>query len=88
MLNAAFQTRVRTREPYQSPLKKGGLGYGSSELRYSSLLMRTQSCQIMKWTSINDVLFDKNVCVFHSLSWQVWLTHFKQRAVCLISVRL
>ncbi len=28
------------------------------------------------------------VCVFHSLSWQVWLKRCKQRAVCLIYVRL
>ncbi len=26
-------------EPYPSPLKKGGLGYSSCELRYGSLLM-------------------------------------------------
>ncbi len=73
MLNAAFQTRVRTREPYQSPLKKGGLGYGS-------LLMRTQSCQIAKWTSINDVLFDKNVClcITHFPDKRDWLTSSRE----------
>ncbi len=32
---------VRTNEPYPSPLKKGGLGYGSSQLWYGSLLMWT-----------------------------------------------
>ncbi len=38
-VNAVFWPRVRIREPYPCPLKKGGLGYGS-------LLMWTQSYQI------------------------------------------
>ncbi len=44
-----------------------------------------------KWTAINAILFDKMhlhvcLCVFHSLSWRVWLMRCKQKAVGLIYV--
>ncbi len=45
-VNAVIRPRVRTCEPKPSLLKKGGLGFGSSELWYGSLLMWTQSHQI------------------------------------------
>ncbi len=91
-VNAVFRPRVRTSEPYRVRLKR--VVWGTVQVNSGTVCCwcecnRTRS---RKWTAINAVLFDKNVClcVFHSLSWvwRVWLMRYKQKAVGLISVHL
>ncbi len=74
----ANRTRVRIKR-----VVWGTVQVNSGTVRCWCERNRTKS---QKWPTINVVLFDKNV--FHSLSWRAWLTRCKQRAVCIISVRL
>ncbi len=60
----ANRTRVRLRR-----VVWGTVHVNSGTVRCWCESIRTKS---RKWTAINDVLFDKNIClcVFHSLSWR------------------
>ncbi len=63
----ANRTRIRLKRVIW-----GTVHVNSSTVHYWCEYNRSKS---RKWTTINDV-FDKNVCLclFHSLSWWVWLT--------------
>ncbi len=78
----ANRTRVRLKR-----VVWGSVHVNSGTVRCWCERNRTKS---RKWTAIDDVLFDKNVClcVFHSLSWRACLSRYKQWAVCHISVHL
>lgn len=66
-----FRTWVRSRKAYPSPLKKGVWGAvhvnsGTVHCRTESANGKSPKCNCIKsqkWNAINDVLFDKNLCL-------------------------
>ncbi len=89
MMSTVFRPRVRTRELYPSPFKKGGLGYGSCELRYgfaadvnaivpnrgSEPLLMMHYCVCVHFTHFPDALQAES-CISHFCSPSVFFRAF------------